>query len=234
MHTTASPFVFWGIVALAVVMAVVLAVAVGRALSPARKPLAFVVVGAWLALTATVALSGVLANFDARPPPMAVLFVATIAAGVALGLSRIGSTLAARVPLFALVGAQSFRLPLEVVMHEAAVEGTMPHAMSFSGYNFDIVTGALALVCALLLRRAGARARPVAIVFDIVGIATLTGIAVISFAASPMVRAFGDDAAHVNTWVAYFPFVWLPTVLVLFAIAGHVVLTRALLSSAAR
>ena len=226
MHTTSSPLVFWGIIALAATMAIVLAVAVARG-ARIPRPLAVGGVGAWMAVTAGAALSGVLARFDAQPPPMALLFVVTIVAAIALGLSPIGRVLAAQVPLFALVGVQSFRLPLELVMHQAAVEGTMPHAMSFSGLNFDIVTGMLAIAAALLLRRGAPR--PVAMVFNVVGIATLAGIAVISFAASPMVHAFGVDDAHVNTWVAYFPFVWLPTVLVLFAIAGHVVLTRALL-----
>jgi hypothetical protein len=45
-----------------------------------------------------------------------------------------------------------------------------------------------------------------------------------------MVRLFGDDPRHVNTWVLYFPYVWLPAVLVVIALAGHVVITRALLA----
>ena len=43
-----------------------------------------------------------------------------------------------------------------------------------------------------------------------------------------MVRAFGDDPRHLNTWVLYFPYVWLPAVLVIVALAGHLVVTRAL------
>jgi hypothetical protein len=227
MHDTASPLVFWGILALAVAMGAVLAAALAhsRALSPV---VACIAVAVWMTFTAAAALSGVLADFDARPPPMAALFVLTIAGGVALGMSRVGAALAERVPLFVLVGAQSFRLPLELVMHEAAVEGTMPNAMSFSGFNFDIVTGALAVLVALVLARWRNAPRWVAGAFNVVGITLLAAIAVISFTASPLVRAFGDD--DVNTFVVYFPFVWLPTVLVMFAIAGHVVLTRALLS----
>jgi len=51
---------------------------------------------------------------------------------------------------------------------------------------------------------------------------------VIAVASSPMVRLFGDDPRDVNTWVLYFPYVWLPVVLVTVAIAGHVMVTRAL------
>jgi small-conductance mechanosensitive channel len=60
------------------------------------------------------------------------------------------------------------------------------------------------------------------------GIACLCVIAVVAMASSPMVRAFGDDPAHVNRWVTTFPFVWLPTILVVAAIAGHVIVWRKL------
>jgi hypothetical protein len=56
----------------------------------------------------------------------------------------------------------------------------------------------------------------------------IIGIAV---ASAPPLLAFGADAAHANTWVAYPPFIWLPTVLVPAAAAGHVVLWRRLLRS---
>jgi hypothetical protein len=54
----------------------------------------------------------------------------------------------------------------------------------------------------------------------------LTVIAGLAVASSPMLQAFGPD--HVNSWIAYFPYVWLPTVLVVFAIAGHIVVFRSL------
>jgi Na+-driven multidrug efflux pump len=53
-------------------------------------------------------------------------------------------------------------------------------------------------------------------------------IAVIAVTTSPVLRLFGDDPRNVNTWVLYFPYVWLPVVLVTVAIAGQVMVTRAL------
>ena len=44
----------------------------------------------------------------------------------------------------------------------------------------------------------------------------------------PQLRAFGTDPARVNTWVMYFPFVWLPAGLVTSALFGHAVLWRKL------
>jgi Na+-driven multidrug efflux pump len=57
----------------------------------------------------------------------------------------------------------------------------------------------------------------------------LVVILAVAVTTSPVVRLFGDDPRNLNTWVLFFPYVWLPVVLVTVAIAGHVMVTRALL-----
>ncbi|WP_437965362.1 hypothetical protein WMF04_37870 [Sorangium sp. So ce260] len=57
------------------------------------------------------------------------------------------------------------------------------------------------------------------------------GVAVLS---SPVIRAFGDDPGRVNTWVCYPPFVWLPAVMVMAAVFGHVTVARRLLAERGR
>lgn len=220
----------WGIGGLAVLMAAV-AVAVVARWHPARARHAAVAVIVWMALTASASLSGRLARFDVAPPPMAILIVAVFALAFAIGLGSAGARLAAAVPMATLVGLQAFRLPLELVMHRAATLGIMPPEMSYSGYNLDIVTGAGALVLALLLRAGVAVPRLAIWIWNIWGLWCLAVIAVVAVASSPMVRAFGDDPRHVNTWVLFFPYVWLPAVLVTLAIAGHLVVARALLGA---
>jgi hypothetical protein len=49
-----------------------------------------------------------------------------------------------------------------------------------------------------------------------------------------MIRAFGDAPEDVNSWVAHPPFVWLGAILVLAAIAGHVIVARRLLAEPAK
>jgi hypothetical protein len=181
---------------------------------------------AWMALFAVLAERGVLARFDERPPPLAIAMATFVLSGLLLGLSPVGAKFA-QLPMAWLVGAQAFRLPLELVMQQAAREGTMPVEMSFEGYNFDIVTGATALVVAWLAHR-GRAPRWLLIVWNILGSLLLLAIVVVAVLASPMVRAFGDEPAHVNSWIAYFPFIWLGTVLVASAVFGHVVIFRAL------
>lgn len=191
----------------------------------------FVVASAlWAGLAGALGWSGLLANFDARPPPIALFMAAVLVIAVALGLSSWGAILA-RAPLPALVLAQSFRLPLELAMHDAAARQIMPVELSFAGYNFDIVTGTLAVVVGGLALF-GKAPRGVLWAWNVIGIAALVVIVAIALLSSPLVHAFGTDPAHLNTWVTQVPYVWLPAILVAGAIAGHIIVTRALLRAA--
>src|SRR5262249_39590043 len=77
----------------------------------------------WLLLTLLAAASGVLRRFDALPPPFAGLVLAVIVLGVGVPCSRLGTRLVRGLPLWALVGYQVFRFPLELLMHRAYTEG---------------------------------------------------------------------------------------------------------------
>ncbi|MGE3840787.1 MAG: hypothetical protein AB7I50_04305 [Vicinamibacterales bacterium] len=132
----------------------------------------------------------------------------------ALGVSRLGGELAAAVPIVVLVGLQAFRLPIELVMHGAVSLGIMPVELSHFGYNFDNLTGAGALVIATALRRGVRVPRGVLWTWNVWGVWCLVAMAAIAIATSSLVRAFGDDPTHVNTWVLFFPYVWLPAGLI--------------------
>jgi hypothetical protein len=181
----------------------------------------------WMGVTAGAAASGVLARFDARPPPILLLFVGVFAVAAAVSFSRLGGLLARGLPVAVLVGAQSFRLPLELLLHQASREGVMPVQMSFAGWNFDIVTGGTAIVIATLAA-VGHAPRALIVAWNAMGIVLLATILGIAIASTPAIHAFGDEPRKLNTFVAQFPFVWLPSVCVVAAWIGHAVLLRKL------
>jgi hypothetical protein len=183
-------------------------------------------IGGFMACVAALALSGLLGRFDVRPPPLMLWMVGTLGGALAVGLSPLGKRLATGLPLVALVGFQAFRLPLELVMHRAAVEGVMPSIMSYGGYNFDIVSGATALVLALLLAR-GPVARRLVVAWNVLGSLLLAVIVTIAFLATPLIRAFGET--QINAWITQFPYAWM-AIMVSAALLGHVLLARRLLS----
>jgi len=180
---------------------------------------------AWLLITALIAASGVLRWFDAIPPPFAVLVLAVAAIGIAVPSSPLGTRLVRGLPLWALVGSQVFRLPLELVMHRAYVEGVMPVQMSYSGRNYDILSGMSAGVLALWAAR-GRVPRWVVAAWNMLAFALLVNVVTVAIVSTPVFRWFGDE--RLNVWVTYPPFVWLPGILVTAALMGHILVLRKL------
>ena len=131
--------------------------------------------------------------------------------------------MADRLPLAALIGFQAFRLPLELVLHKAAAEGVMPVQMSFSGYNFDILSGLLAIPVAWLAWK-GRAPEALVVIWNLMGSALLLVIVTIAAVSTPTVAAFGPD--RLNTWIADPPYIWLPGLLVPAALLGHLLLWR--------
>ena len=193
--------------------------------------LALLAGAAWMAVTWRAGASGVLRNWNATPPPFFLLVLAIVSAASLIAFSPIGRRLAFGVPLWAMVLTQSFRLPLELAMHRLTTLGIMPEQMTFTGRNFDIVTGATALIVAALLRsnRAG---RTLALAWNAMGLGLLLNVVVVAILSTPRFRAFGDD--HLNVFVTYTPFIWLPAVMVLAALAGHLLMFRTLTSGKSR
>jgi hypothetical protein len=223
-----SLFVRLAIPALALVVVSLVGIAIG-VFADARSARRFALAAAgWLVFTAGLALSGYLSNWESRPPWLIVMIVPTLALPSLLAFSRLGTKLAASVPVALLVGFHAFRLPLELVMERAAVEGTMPPQMAFTGINFDILTGVTAMLVAAAAA-CGRAPRWLLLAWNTLGSGLLVAILVIAVASLPMFRAFGSEPSRMNTWVAYFPFVWLPAGMVSAALLGHLLLWRRLL-----
>jgi hypothetical protein len=231
MIRDAAPLAF---VVLPVLMATTLAwgvVAASRRMgeSPAtrRRALIVTVVGAvaWMGGTWLVAASGVFHRWNATPPPFMLLVVGIVALAVTIAMTSYGRRLALGLPLWTLVAAQSFRLPLELAMHEMSERGVMPVQMSYEGLNYDIVTGATAVIVAVLAR-AGWGGPPLVAAWNLLGLGLLFNIVTVALVSTPRFAYFGND--RLNEWIADPPYVWLPAVLVLAALAGHLLVFRAL------
>ena len=226
MTPPTSALVRFGIPALALLVVALFALFVLRSTGP-RRALWFTLGSAlWLSFAAALGLSGFLTHFEGMPPRLLLLIGPTVALPFWLGCSRLGKALSAA-PFSLLVGLQAFRLPLELIMHQAARDGTMPPQMTYTGGNFDILTGISALVVATLAAR-GLAPRWLLLAWNALGSLLLVAILVIAVLSLPTFAVFGSEPARLNTWIAYFPFVWLPAGLVSAAVLGHVLLWRRL------
>jgi hypothetical protein len=143
---------------------------------------------------------------------------------IRISLTGYGRRLAVALPMWTLVAVQAFRLPLEIALHRLYERGIMPEQMSYSGRNFDVLTGISAIVVAFLVAR-GLAGRRLVLAWNIGGLVLLINIVTIAIISTPVFRYFGDD--RLNVFVTYPPFVWLPAVMVLAALAGHLLIFRA-------
>ena len=154
------------------------------------------------------------------------LVLGVLVVSLTLAFSGVGTRIAQHIPLWALVAIQSFRLPLELAMHALVERGIMPVQMSYSGRNFDIVTGATAIVVAMLVK-AGYGGRRLVGVWNVLGLALLVNVVTVAIVSTPRLRLFRRRPRR-DVFVTYPPFVWLPAVMVVAALAGHLVIFRAL------
>lgn len=113
-------------------------------------------------------------------------------------------------------------------MHRAYVEGLMPVQMTYTGRNFDIVTGITAAMVAIWLAR-GNRSNGLVIAWNTLGVMLLANILIVALLSAPTpMRHFMNEPA--NVWATRAPWIWLPTVFVWAAISGQVLVYRRLWS----
>jgi hypothetical protein len=214
------------VVFLATVIAVALAFVLGlRATMPTRWWLVALIVGVgWLAIPGVLARSHLIDRYDPLPAPALIVVAVLTLATTALGFSSVGKRFAEGLPLAALVGFQVFRVPVEWTLHRLYLDGVVPVQMTYSGRNFDIVSGATAGLLALWLA-SGRRSWRTVLAWNVLGSALLANIVTIAVLSTPV--PFAQFAEH-HRLPSTFPFVWLPTFLVQAALFGHLVVFRAL------
>lgn len=235
MTMLGSPFLFGSFLVYAAFLCLLCLFLVRRLVAVGTLPTSvftscLVGVFAWVLFWGLVGRSEVLADWDAVPPRLVFAIPLLFGATLAFAFSRIGTALARHSTFTTLIGLQAFRLPLELLLYRAHLEGIMPPQMSVAGYNYDVTTGILAVLVLLWLPE-GDVPRWVAWVFNVFGSLLLGIILAIAVLSVPTFAAFGPD--RTNTWVAHFPYVYLPAVMVQLALLGHVLSFRKLLSTAA-
>jgi hypothetical protein len=213
--------------AFVIALIVAVASAIARFLPPRYRLGALAALAAWTLLASALGLSGAFSNAALRPPGFVYLFVPTLLTVAFVSRSRAGALVATSLPLWLLLGAQSVRFVVELFLDRLYHAGTLPALLTFGGGNVDIAIGASAPVLAILAatRRLDARA---ALVWNGLGLASLANVVVRGVLTSPAVHAL---ASGVPNAIGFFPFTFVPALIVPFALVTHVLSVRALRAS---
>lgn len=188
-----------------------------------RKILPYIMAGLviWLSLLATLSKVGFFQNFSVLPPRVLVAIVPPTLLIIYLMFAReFRVTILRHIPRQWLIYIQAFRIVVELTLWLGLIGGFVPFQMTFEGLNFDFVVGLTALIAGkMFFGRMGYRKFEV-FIWNIFGIALLVNIVTISLLSAPSpYRVFMNEPA--NTFIAHFPYIWIPGFIVPFALAMH-------------
>ena len=186
---------------------------------PARVLLLFLAV--WLIIQPVLACYGFFQNFDTIPPrtfafgPMP-FFLLTIGYLIFFRKSFLE-----HLPLQVLTIIHVIRVPIEFVLLWLSHNGQVPIEMTFEGRNFDILSGVTAPLVYGLAFRNGRVNRPLLLIWNLAALVLLANIVTIAVLAFPSpFQMVGLDQPNVG--VTFFPFIWLPSVIVPIVFFCHV------------
>jgi hypothetical protein len=181
----------------------------------------------WLGLTAALADRGFFEDFYSLPPHMLLAIGPPLLVLLALTFAGRLDALLAALPRSWPVGAQAFRIVVEIVLWRLAVAGTAPEIMTFTGRNVDILVGLSAPVVAYFCFVRRAWPERVAVWWNVAGIVILLNVVVHAQLSAPTrFRLFETEPP--TTFIGDLPYIWLPAFLVPLAWLLHAVSLRQL------
>ena len=181
----------------------------------------------WLAYVVVLSWSGVIADPAMRPPGI-VFVVGPVIVFVLLAVARseVAREIALAVPVWLLVGVESYRVGVELFLHRLWHEGLVPRMLTFDGANVDIWIGASAPIAAWLCT-CGRKGLYVAVAWNMFGLLALANVIVRSALTSPG-PLHVLDAEVVNRAIGTFPYTLIAGFLAPLAVTLHILALRAL------
>jgi hypothetical protein len=177
----------------------------------------------WTALQGFLAFSGFYLNSNSTPPtiPLAVL-PAVLATISALFFPSTRNVLL-QIPTKTLVLLSAVRIPVELCLFWLFQQGLVPQLTTFEGRNFDIFSGVSAIFVYWLAFGNGRTNKTILLIWNTIAFLLLLNIVINAILSLPTIfqsRAFEQP----NRAVLYFPFIWLPSVIVASVFFSHIVI----------
>lgn len=188
------------------------------------------IVLAWLVIQGLLGLSGFFLITDTAPPRFPLLLAPPLLGILLLFATSKGRRLINQFDTKWLTWLHIVRVPVELVLFWLFIHGQVPQLMTFEGANPDILSGLTAPVIAYFGYNKLKLNRSILIAWNFICLGLLFNIVIRAILAMPSsFQQFAFDEP--NTGIFYFPFVWLPGVIVPAVLLSHLVCIRKLISS---
>ena len=193
-----------------------------------QSKLALIILFTWMVFQMGVALSEFYLDKNTVPPRFLLMVLPPMAFIIFLfntkkGKAYIDSLNPTYVYLLHIV-----RIPVELVLFWLAIEKVIPELMTFEGRNFDIISGITAPIIYYLGYHKKALSNKFVLIWNFLCLGLLVNIVINAVLSAPF--AFQQFAfEQPNIAVLYFPFNWLPSLVVPMVLFAHLASIRHLL-----
>lgn len=188
---------------------------------------AIVLTSAWTVVVGAVSLTGFFTLTSGMPPRFAPVLLLPLLGIAAVFFSSRGRAFLAGLDHGVLLLLHAIRIPVELVLFGLFVHGAVPALMTFTGRNWDILSGITAPIVWWFGHRQRVFPRSVLIGWNVLCLGLLFNIVINAILAAPsdlQQQAFDRP----NVAIFYFPYSWLPAVVVPIVLFSHLVLLRSL------
>jgi len=178
----------------------------------------------WLVYVGLFSSLGYMRDPSLRPPGILWVFGPLVLFVVVVVRSNIGARVAAAIPLWLILGFESFRIGVELLMHRLWEDGLMPKLLTYEGGNVDMFFGLSAPIIAWIAvtGRLGLR---LAMGWNVLGLLSLASAAA-SFVLTGPLKLISTEVPNVAMGI--FPYTFIPGFLAPLAVTFHVLAIRAI------
>ncbi len=188
------------------------------------------VILSWMAIQAIITLAGFYQVTNSMFPRFLVLIGPGIIFSILLLITKWGKAFVDKLNIKTLILMHSIRIPVEITLFFVCSAGLIPVLMTFEGNNYDIISGITAPIIFYLVFIIKKLNKMALLIWNMLCFGLLInvlGIAVLSARTPFQLLAFDQP----NVGVTYFPFIWLPCVVVPIVLIGHLTAFRQLLKT---
>jgi hypothetical protein len=182
----------------------------------------------WLLLQTFIGLSGFYTVTDTFPPRFLLLVVPPIQVIILLFATAKGRIYIDKLDLKILTLLHIVRIPVELVLFWLYTRSTVPLLMTFEGRNFDILSGISApfiFYFGLIKMKIN---KTILLIWNLICLAFLLNIVVNAVFSAPFpFQKFAFEQPNIA--ILYFPFIWLPSIIVPIVLLSHLATIRQLL-----
>jgi hypothetical protein len=142
---------------------------------------------------------------------------------VVLVISPVGRYVALRIPMPLLIGLQTFRVGVELTLHKLWAVGAVPHLLTLSGGNVEMLIGLSAPAIAWISHKR-VNGRGIVVGWGVLGLLSLINVSSRAVLTGPLHLLHSEVP---NVAMGMFPFSFIPGFMAPLAVMLHVLALRA-------